>query len=73
MAIGALPLSGFLKGLVDLNERGEVKVEPQTGQTSCQGIFAAGDLTDGPYKQIITAASDGCKAALSVYHYLHSI
>lgn len=69
--IGAVPEVEYLKGLVDLNKWQEVKVDPQTCATSREGVFAAGDINDIPFKQIVTAAADGCRAALSAYDYLH--
>ncbi len=68
--IGSPPLSGFVGELVELNEFGEIIVDSKTGETKTPGLFAAGDVTDIPYKQIIIAAGEGAKAALSVYHYL---
>jgi len=68
--IGMIPTTGFLKGLVEFNKFDEIKVNPETCETSLPGIFAAGDCNEGPFKQIITAAGEGAKAALSVYSYL---
>jgi alkyl hydroperoxide reductase subunit F len=67
--IGYVPNSGLVKGLVDLNERGEIVVDDKC-RTSVEGLFAAGDVTNVPYKQIIVAAGEGSKAALSAYEYL---
>jgi len=66
--IGLLPNSGFV-GIVDKNEKNEIKIDSST-QTSIKGIFAAGDVTDVSEKQIIIAAGEGAKAALSAYNYL---
>jgi len=66
--IGLIPNSEFLKG-PDKNERGEIKVNSRN-ETSVPAIFAAGDVTDVPEKQIIIAAGEGAKAALSVFRYL---
>lgn len=71
--IGSIPASEFLKDMVKLNERGEIIINPQTNMTSQPGIFAAGDVTDIPQKQMIVAAGEGAKAALSVYEYLKSL
>lgn len=68
--IGSVPASKFLDGVVNLNEKGEIIVDPRTNATSCPGIFAAGDVTDISHKQMIIAAGEGAKAALSVYDYL---
>lgn len=67
--IGLLPNTGFLKGTVALSPRGEIEVDMR-GQTSVPGIFAAGDATTTPYKQIIIAMGEGSKAALSAFDYL---
>jgi len=67
--IGLLPNTDFLKGTVELNRFGEVVVDPK-GQTSVPGIFAAGDVTTVPFKQIIIATGDGAKAALGAFEHL---
>jgi alkyl hydroperoxide reductase subunit F len=67
--IGLLPNTGFLKGTVALSPRGEIEVDMR-GQTSVPGIFAAGDATTTPYKQIIIAMGEGSKAALSAFDHL---
>lgn len=67
--IGLIPNSEAFRGAVELNERGEVEVDCRGG-TSEPGIFAAGDVTTVPYKQIIVAAGEGAKAALSAHDYL---
>jgi len=68
--IGYQPATSMAKGLVDFNERDEIIVEPETLQTKTPGFFAAGDCNQGKYKQIVTAAGEGCKAALSAYEYV---
>jgi len=68
--IGSVPSSDFLKNVVKLNERGEIIVNHLTGATSQPGIFAAGDVTNILHKQLVIAAGEGAKAALSVYEYL---
>ncbi|KLK88793.1 glutaredoxin [Methanoculleus sediminis] len=68
LAIGLLPNTGFLKGLVVLNEQGEIDID-ENGHTSVPGIFAAGDATCVKAKQIIVAAGDGAKAALEAHEY----
>jgi len=68
--IGSIPATGFVKGLVDFNEKDEIKIDPKTNITKTPGLFAAGDVTNVPLKQIIVAAGEGAKAALSVYEYL---
>lgn len=66
--IGLIPNSDFAKGL-DLNEYKEIKVNCHN-ETNIPGIFAAGDVTDVPEKQIIIAAGEGSKACLSAFRYL---
>ncbi|MBU1102677.1 NAD(P)/FAD-dependent oxidoreductase [Patescibacteria group bacterium] len=68
--IGSSAASEYLKNMVELNEREEIIIDPKTNMTSCTGIFAAGDVTDVPQKQMIVAAGEGAKAALSAYEYL---
>lgn len=67
--IGLLPNNKSFKDLVELNEQGEVIVDCSC-QTSVEGIFGAGDVTTVPHKQIVIAAGEGAKAALSAYNYL---
>jgi alkyl hydroperoxide reductase subunit F len=67
--IGLLPNTDFLKGAVELTKFGEVIVDDH-GRTSAPGVFAAGDVTTVPYKQIIIATGDGAKAALGAFDYL---
>ena len=67
--IGLLPNTDFLKGTVELSRFGEVVVDAK-GQTSVPGIYAAGDCTTVPYKQIIIAMGEGAKASLSAFDHL---
>lgn len=67
--IGYIPNSDFVSGLVERNKRGEIVVD-NYNRASTPGIFAAGDVTNVPRKQIIIAAGEGAKAALSAYEYL---
>jgi len=67
--IGLVPNTDWLKGVVELSKHGEIVVDDK-GQTSVPGVFAAGDATTVPFKQIIIAAGDGAKAALSAFDYL---
>jgi alkyl hydroperoxide reductase subunit F len=67
--IGMVPNSELLAGLAPLNARGEVEVDGAC-RTAVAGLFAAGDVTSVPYKQIVIAAGEGAKAALSAYDYL---
>ncbi|GLX14044.1 alkyl hydroperoxide reductase subunit F [Pseudomonas sp. PA15(2017)] len=67
--IGLLPNSEWLKGSVELSDRGEIIVDAR-GETSLPGIFAAGDVTTVPYKQIVIAVGEGAKASLSAFDHL---
>jgi len=67
--IGLLPNTEWLKGTVKLSPRGEIEVDAR-GETSVPGVFAAGDVTTTPYKQIVIAMGDGAKASLSAFDYL---
>jgi len=67
--IGLLPNTEWLKGTVELSPRGEIVID-ERGQTSLPGVFAAGDATTVPYKQIVIAMSEGSKAALSAFDHL---
>src|SRR5690606_22248294 len=67
--IGLVPNTEWLKDSVSLSRFGEIEVDVK-GQTSLPGVFAAGDATTVPYKQIIIAAGEGAKAALSAFDYL---
>ena len=67
--IGLIPNNESVKDLVDLNEQGEVIVDCSC-RTSVEGLYGAGDVTTVPHKQIVIAAGEGAKAALSAYDYL---
>ena len=67
--IGLLPNTDWLKGTINLSPRGEIEVDPR-GQTSLPGVFAAGDCTTVPYKQIIIAMGEGAKASLGAFDHL---
>jgi alkyl hydroperoxide reductase subunit F len=71
--IGLSANSDFIRSLIDTNQAGEIIVEHRTGQTSKKGIFAAGDVTDDPFKQNNISAGDGVRAALSAYHFILNI
>jgi alkyl hydroperoxide reductase subunit F len=67
--IGLVPNSEWLKGTLELSRHGEIVVDSR-GQTSLPGVFAAGDVTTVPFKQIIIATGDGAKAALGAFDHL---
>jgi alkyl hydroperoxide reductase subunit F len=67
--IGLVPNTDWLKGTVKLSPRGEIEVDAR-GQTSVPGVFAAGDCTVVPYKQIVIAMGEGAKASLSAFDHL---
>ncbi|HET6436213.1 MAG TPA: alkyl hydroperoxide reductase subunit F [Xanthomonadaceae bacterium] len=67
--IGLLPNTEWLKGTVELSPRGEIVID-ERGATSVPGVFAAGDATTVPYKQIVIAMGAGCTAALSAFDHL---
>lgn len=67
--IGLVPNTDWLKGTVKLSPRGEVEVDAR-GQTSIPGVYAAGDCTTVPYKQIVIAMGEGAKASLGAFEHL---
>ncbi len=71
--IGSQPATALAKGLVDFTKRDEIIVESETFSTKTPGLFAVGDDNAGPYKQIVTAAGEGCKASLAAYDYLRKL
>lgn len=71
VAIGHKPSTGFLGGQIDLDEQGYIVVTGET-KTSNPGVFVAGDVSDHVYRQAVTAAGAGTKAALDVEHYLEN-
>ncbi|WOL12039.1 hypothetical protein Cni_G20803 [Canna indica] len=72
-AIGHEPATKFLEGQLELHSDGYIITKPGTTITSVKGVFAAGDVQDKKYRQAITAAGSGCKAALDAEHYLQEI
>lgn len=70
LAIGHKPNTDFLSGQLKLNEVGYILTEGNTSMTSVEGVFAAGDVADPRYRQAITSAGSGCKAALDAEKYL---
>jgi alkyl hydroperoxide reductase subunit F len=67
--IGLLPNTEWLEGVLTLSPRGEIVID-QRGHTSVEGVFAAGDCTTVPYKQIVIAMGAGATAALSAFDHL---
>ncbi|MCS7123482.1 MAG: thioredoxin-disulfide reductase [Candidatus Aenigmarchaeota archaeon] len=72
LAIGHVPNTEIFKGILEMDEKGYIKVDSRF-QTSIKGVFAAGDCVDSKYRQAITAAGDGCKAALEIVHELSEL
>ena len=70
VAIGHDPRSQLVRGQIDLDDEGYVKVSGRTTYTSVPGVFAAGDLVDHTYRQAITAAGSGCSAAIDAERWL---
>lgn len=67
--IGLVPNTEWLKGTVNLSKHGEIEIDAK-GQTSVPGVFAAGDVTTVPYKQIVIAIGEGAKASLSAFDHI---
>ena len=70
VAIGHDPRSALVRGAVDLDDDGYVRVRGNTTYTSLDGVFAAGDLVDHTYRQAVTAAGTGCSAAIDAERWL---
>ena len=71
VAIGHIALSDLAKKIgVKTDEKGEIILNHKTSETNIRGVFAAGDVTDKPFKQLITGVADGCTAAYSAYEYI---
>ena len=71
MAIGHTPITGFLEGQLDLDDAGYIKLkDPYRSTTEIEGVFGAGDVADHVYRQAITAAGMGCKAAIDAERWL---
>ncbi len=68
--VGEIPATDYIKTLIDFNKKDEIVVDPKTLKTKTEGLFACGDVTDTLCGQIIIAAGEGARAALSAYEYL---
>jgi len=73
IAIGHTPNTGFAKDQLDMDSAGYLTTRGKTTQTSVDGVFAAGDVADPVYRQAITSAGEGCKAALDAERWLSSL
>ena len=69
VAVGLIPDNSLIKGIAEIDEAGYIIAE-ETGKTSCEGLFAAGDCRTKALRQIVTAASDGANAATSAFEYI---
>ncbi|MDF7640003.1 thioredoxin-disulfide reductase [Bifidobacterium sp. ESL0784] len=73
VAIGNTPATGFLGGILKLDEKGYIEVDGASTRTSVPGVFAAGDVVDSVYRQAVSAAGMGCRAALDAQEYLDGL
>jgi thioredoxin reductase (NADPH) len=72
VAIGHIALSHLAKEIgVKTDKKDEIIIDHKTSETNVPGVFAAGDVTDKPFKQLITGVADGCTAAYSAYEFIN--
>ena len=69
-ALGHVPNTELFKGIIPLDEKGYIILDGATSRTALRGVFAAGDCADPHYRQAITAAAMGCRAAIDAERYL---
>ena len=72
VAIGHTPNTELFRGKLDMNDVGYLKIEHPSTRTSVEGVFAAGDVADPTYRQAVSAAGEGCKAAIDAERWLSS-
>jgi thioredoxin reductase (NADPH) len=70
IAIGHMPNTAIFKGKLEMNDVGYLRVESPSTRTSVEGVFAAGDVADPTYRQAVSAAGEGCKAAIDAERWL---